>query len=561
MPFIRSIGRWTLTALVINCIIGSDIFGVPSVLTRLPGRPSPTSIIGVAILSNAAAQLSSAQGGVQHSSELADHILRVENEFPPVSLGHDEPPLRFDLATLMKLFKVPALSVAVIEDYKIAWAKGYGVTEAGGATPVTTRTLFQAGSISKPVAAAAALHLVEDGRLSLDEDVNRKLKSWKIPENDFTKQQKVTLRRLMTHTAGVNENSFYGYDVDDPIPTLVQVLNGEKPANNGPIRVDFVPGSKMRYSGGGVTIEQQLVMDIKGEPFPQLMKEIVFDMIGMEDSTFEQPLPPARRLDAASGTYPNGTTIHGKWHVYPEMAAAGLWTTPSDLAKFAVEIALSHHGKSNRILSQKMAKEMLTPQVENTEEPFGQMGLSFFIDKKNPAEFGHGGADWAFQAVLIAFADNGKGAVIMTNSDNGFYVMDRLIESIAQEYHWNYKSLDQNAGALLGVIAMAKGAQAAIQKCHDLKKTTSSSYQLDESSLDQVGHTLLESGKTLDAIEVFKANVQNYPKSADVYASLGEAYMRSEQKQLALENYEKSLTLAPSNASAIEGIKKLKEQK
>jgi tetratricopeptide (TPR) repeat protein len=121
--------------------------------------------------------------------------------------------------------------------------------------------------------------------------------------------------------------------------------------------------------------------------------------------------------------------------------------------------------------------------------------------------------------------------------------------------------LDQNAGALLGVIAMAKGAQAAIQKCHDLKKTTSSSYQLDESSLDQVGHTLLESGKTLDAIEVFKANVQNYPKSADVYASLGEAYMRSEQKQLALENYEKSLTLAPSNASAIEGIKKLKEQK
>jgi len=497
----------------------------------------------------------------ESSSAVGDRIHRVESNFPAVSLEHGEPPLRLDLPGLMKLLNIPAVSVAVIDDYKIAWAKGYGVLEAGGQTPVSTKTLFQAGSISKPVTAAAALHLVEEGKLSLDEDVNRKLKSWKISDNDFTKQQKVTLRRLMTHTAGVNENSFYGYDVDDPIPTLMQVLNGQKPANNGPIRVDFVPGSKMRYSGGGVTIEQQLIMDITGEPFPQLMKEIVFDKISMEDSTFEQPLPPARRLDAASGTYPNGTTMHGKWHVYPEMAAAGLWTTPCDLAKFAIEIALSRQGKSNRILSQAMATQMLTPQVETTEEPFGQMGLGFFIDKRNPAEFGHGGADWAFQAVLVAFTDDGKGAAIMTNSDNGFYVMDRLIESIAHEYHWNYKSLDQNAGALLGVIAMTRGAQATIQKYHDLQASSSSNYRLDEGTLDQVGHTLLESGKTGDAIEVFKANVQNCSNSADVYASLGEAYMRSEQKQLALENYEKSLALAPDNASAIEAIRKLKEQK
>src|SRR5262249_27583743 len=159
----------------------------------------------------------------------------------------------------------------------------------------------------------------------------------------------------------------------------------------------------------------------------------------------------------SSGTYPNGTTMHGKWHVYPEMAAAGLWTTPSDLAKFAIEIASSRRGKSNRILSQAMATRILTPQVLTTEEPFGQIGLGIVIDKRNSDEFGHGGASWAFQAVLIAFANDGKGAAIMTNSDNGFYVMDRLIESIAHEYHWNYKSLDQNAGALLGVIAMARG--------------------------------------------------------------------------------------------------------
>jgi CubicO group peptidase (beta-lactamase class C family) len=485
----------------------------------------------------------------------------VETQFPPVVLGHDQSPLQLELQKLMELCKVPAVSVAVIDDYKIAWAKGYGVTQSGGSTPVATKTLFQAGSISKPVTAAAALHLVEAGKLSLDEDVNQELKNWKVPENEFTKQQKVTLRRLMTHTAGVQVNSFYGYDVDDPIPTLLQVLKGEKPANNEPIRVEYTPGSKMQYSGGGVTIEQQLMIDVTGKAFPQLMKEIVFEQLDMADSTFEQPLPPACARAAASGTYPNGTTMHGKWHIYPEMAAAGLWTTPSDLAKFAIEIALARHGKSNRLLSQPMATQMLTPQVETTEEPFGQMGLAFFIDKRNPAEFGHGGADWAFQAVLVAFADDGKGAAIMTNSDNGFYVMDRLIDSIAHEYHWNYKSLDQNAGALLGVIAMARGARIALHKYYDLKHGPPSGYQLDESSLDQVGHTLLESGKTIDAVEVFKANVQNFPKSANAYAGLGEAYTRLGQKQLALENYEKSLALAPDNKDTAEAIRKLKQQK
>src|SRR5215467_1367413 len=306
-------------------------------------RRSSLSLILVGFVVGLVAERCLAQVS-ESSSAPDDRIHRVESNFLPVSLEHDEPPLSLDLAGLMKLFNVPALSVAVIDDYKIAWAKGYGVLEAGGHTPVSTKTLFQACSISKTVTAAAALHLVEKGKLSLDEDVNRNLQNWKVPENEFTKQQKVTLRRLMTHTAGINVHSFYGYDVNDPIPSLLEVLNGAKPANSEPIRVEHVPGSQMRYSGGGVTIEQQLMMDVTGEPFPRLMKEIVFDKIGMADSTFEQPLPPARAPYASSGTYPNGTTMHGKWHVYPEMAAAGLWTTPSDLAKFAIEIALSRRG-------------------------------------------------------------------------------------------------------------------------------------------------------------------------------------------------------------------------
>jgi len=186
------------------------------------------------------------------------------------------------------------------------------------------------------------------------------LKTWKVPENEFTKEQKVTLRRLLSHTAGLTVHGFPGYDVDAPLPTVGQILNGEKPANTDPIRVDFVPGTKFRYSGGGVTIEQLLMMDVTGKEFPALMHETVLDKIGMTASSYEQPLPPARAALTADGTYQDGKPVHGRWHIYPEMAAAGLWTTPTDLAKFAIEIAKSWNGKSNRVLSQKTVEEMLS---------------------------------------------------------------------------------------------------------------------------------------------------------------------------------------------------------
>jgi CubicO group peptidase (beta-lactamase class C family) len=201
--------------------------------------------------------------------------------------------------------------VAIIDNYKIAWAGAFGVTAPGGTEPVTTSTLFQAGSISKPVAAVGAMWLVEHGKLSLDEDVNKKLKSWKVPENEFTKDQKVTLRRLMSHSAGLTVHGFPGYAVGTQMPTLVQIFNGEKPANTDPIRVDFVPGTKMRYSGGGVTIEQQLVIDVTGKPFPQFMHDTVLSKIGMTDSSYEQPLPP-ERAPTARPWKANGTSIR-RW--------------------------------------------------------------------------------------------------------------------------------------------------------------------------------------------------------------------------------------------------------
>ena len=487
-----------------------------------------------------------------HGQGQEARIHNVESVAVDIPMGEKQQPLRLSLAALMELYKVPALSIAVIDDYKVVWAKGYGTIGTGSNAPVTTKTLFQAGSISKPVAATGALCLVEQGKLSLDEDVNRKLKTWKVPENELTRDQKVTLRRLMSHTAGLTVHGFPGYDVDAPVPSLVQIFNGEKPANTAPIRVDLVPGTQQRYSGGGVTIEQQLMMDVTGEPFPALLRETVLDKIGMSDSTYEQPLPPARAAMAADGTYSDGKPVYGRWHVYPEMAAAGLWTTPTDLAKFAIEIAQSRHGKSNRVLSQKMTEEMLTEVKDGA-------GLGFFVDKENPGQFGHDGADEGFQALLTMNSESGRGVAMMADSDNGINVMNLVLRSIAKEYAWNYKF--GRPLPVLAIIARVRGAQAALDRYTELQKSGELQGKDAEAALNQLGYTLLFSGHEKDAITVFQRNVQEFPASSNVYDSLGEAYMKAGEKDLAIANYEKSLQLDPKNQNAVEQLKKLRQPK
>ena len=497
-------------------------------------------------------------GSSQVSSQLAARIQRVENGIPPISFSDAAPPLQLSLEQLMQLYKVPGLSVAVIDNFKIAWAKGYGVTEAGSHNPVTIHTLFQAGSISKPVAATGALSLVQQGKLSLDENVNDKLKSWQVPDNEFTnnKDQKVTLRRILSHSAGLTVHGFPGYAVGVPIPTLLQIFNGEPPANTKPVRVDTVPGTKFTYSGGGITIEQQLLIDVTGKPFPQFMREAVLDKIGMGDSTYEQPLRPARAAVAATATHADGISVPGKWHIYPEMAAAGLWTTASDLAKFAIEIALSKQGKANHVLSQTTTREMLKPQI-------GQVGLGFFLGQyKNSEEFGHNGDDEGFKAVLIMFADSGKGVAIMVNSDNGVNVANYLVQSVAKEYEWNYTPEQESAADLLMLIANLKGPQAALAHYGELKKAGASSpYAMDQDTLTVIGYHFLSSGETDAAIQAFKLGVQDYPKYWNAYDSLAEAYLNAGQKDLAIQNYEKSIELNPKNQNGIDALKKIRDQK
>ncbi len=359
------------------------------------------------------------------ASPLDRKIQRVESGLLRAVVIKGQPPQKLTITERLKHYRVPGASVAVLSDGKLEWARGYGRAAAAGGRAVTPETLFQAASISKPVAAMVALRLVELGRLSLDEDVNLKLRSWKLPSNDFLKSERVTLRRLLSHTAGLTVHGFRGYAAGEEVPTLRQLLDGVKPANSAPIRADIAPGSRWRYSGGGYEVMQQLVEDVTGKPFPQLARQLVLGPLGMKHSTYEQPLPERHAARAAVGHRPDGLAIPGRWHTYPEMAAAGLWTTSSDLCRVILEIL-----KPGKALQPATVRQMLTPIL-------GNYGLGLSLEKTaGQSSFAHGGSNEGFKCSLFAYRDSGRGAVVMTNGDLGALLAREILSAIAAEYGW-----------------------------------------------------------------------------------------------------------------------------
>ena len=365
-----------------------------------------------------------------HPAEVADRIARVEKGLMRPSYITGQPTPRFTIEERLRDYNTAGVSVAVMHNGKIEWAKGYGVVRAGMNQSVDSATLFQAASISKPVAAVAALKLVEKGRLTLDADINTVLKSWKVPDNSFTATEKVTLRRLLSHSAGLTVHGFPGYAADAKVPSVVQVLDGSPPANTAAVRVNVAPGSIWRYSGGGFTVMQLALSDVTGKPFPELMRELVLEPAGMRSSGYEQPLPEAKRAHAAIAHKGNGAVVPGSWHTYPEMAAAGLWTTPTDLLLFARAIQRSLGGEANALLSQQIARDFVTVQK-------GTYGLGVGVEGSGAAaRFSHGGANEGYRCMFFAFTERGDGVAVMTNSDNGGQVASEIARAVSDVYGW-----------------------------------------------------------------------------------------------------------------------------
>ena len=359
----------------------------------------------------------------------ADNIKKVETSL--INVVHIQGDSTWSIAERMTHYGVPGVSIAVINNGEIEWSKTYGVMDKESKAPVTENTLFQAASISKPVTAYGALTLVEQNKVDLNKDINTYLTSWKLPNNEFTIDKKVTLKNLLNHSAGTTVHGFLGYSPDLPVPTLIEVLNGTPPANSGAIFVDKIPEESYRYSGGGYNIIQQMMIDVEHKAFPDIMNALVLHPLEMNNSTFDQPLQGAQLGLAATGYLPDGSMTKGKRHTYPEMAPAGLWTTAEDLAKFAINIQQGLKGESQIGLSKEMVTKMLTPFVTDFT------GLGIFLNKKkDQVYFGHGGWNEGFSSELIAHKDKGYGVVVLTNANQPAFISE-LIRAVALTYDWD----------------------------------------------------------------------------------------------------------------------------
>tara|TARA_R110002033_G_scaffold171074_2_gene215746 strand:- start:994 stop:2430 length:1437 start_codon:yes stop_codon:yes gene_type:complete len=335
----------------------------------------------------------------------------------------------FNILDRMEFYKVPGVSIAVVENGKIKWAKGYGYANTETGTKVDVNTLFQAGSISKPLAALSALKLFENDSLDLNKDVNYYLKKWQIPENKFTEIEKVTIEKLLTHTAGMTVHGFPGYQQTDKFPEIIDVLNGN--GNTGKIVVDTIPGSIWRYSGGGYTVMEKVVEDVSELPLDEYMYKNILLPIGMKNSTYQQPITKEWQNNISAAYDGNGKLIKGLWNNYPEQAAAGLWTTASDLALYCVEIQDIFQGKRDGVLTKNTVDIMLTKHKND-------WGLGPSLQgQKDSLIFGHGGKNAGFTNDMKAYAYEGNAVIVMTNADNGGKLISEIKNSISKFYNWS----------------------------------------------------------------------------------------------------------------------------
>lgn len=371
----------------------------------------------------------------------------MANLRPPVRVPGEK---ASTLSERMRLYGVPGVSIAVIHDGRIAWARGWGVKDTATCDPVTPETVFQAASISKVVTAMLALRLVEQGKIKLDQDINTALRRWHLPPDAKLAPRGVTLRQLLSHTAGLGVHGFAGYVMWAPLPGTVEILNGSPPANSDAVRSILPVGEQWRYSGGGYVVTELALADASGQSFPVLADREIFRPLGMGHSTFALASVPAIRNDLASG-HANGQPLVGGYHVYPELGPAGLWTTASDLARLLIDVQASAKGRSGHRLSPAMTATMLTPVL-------GNWGLGPVLYTDGAKRFGHDGLNEGYQSSMVAYAERGEGIAILTNGGQGRRLMDEIVRAVASEYGWSEIAAPAAAEQHLTAAALSRRA-------------------------------------------------------------------------------------------------------
>jgi len=450
----------------------------------------------------------------------------------------------------MAFYNVNAVSIAVIKDYKIEWAKAYGFADVSEKRVATPQTLFQAGSISKTINSLGVLKLVQEGKLGLDDDINNYLKTWKFPYDEVSKGKKITLANLLSHTAGLSVHGFAGYEKGTALPKTIQTLDGLKPSNSGAVRSVFEPGLKFEYSGGGTTITQLILENTTGEKYEDYMLKNVLNPLRMSNSSFDQP-PSKNKENLLATGYNYDKEVKGKYNIYPEKAAAGLWTNPTDLAKYVIETQLSLAGKSNKVLSKEMSKK----RIENN---FG----TFSNDYSGAKYFHHDGGTNGFVCFYMGSVEDGNGIVVMTNGNSG-KLMGEIVTSIAGLYEFKNYPLESSKESITLTMRkeLSKSVDKGIELYKKLKKTNPNDYNFsDEGELNVLGYEYLNNQRINDAIKIFTLNINEFPNSANVYDSRGEAYFNKKQYALSKKDYQKVLELEPANPNAKDMLLKIEKE-
>ncbi len=350
----------------------------------------------------------------------------------------------YKLYERMEFYKIPGINISVVKNGKLVWNQAYGICDTENNKKVDTLTLFQAGSISKPIAALGILKLADQGLIDLDENVNSYLKGYKIPENEFTKNTKVTLRAILSHTAGLNVSGIEGYAHNKKLPTTEEQISGK--GNFERIVAGNEPNTTFSYSGGGYIIAQKVIEDVTGKSIEEYMHREFFEPWDMKMTTFKQPLPSKYLSNVSTGYGVDGSMIEGKWQVFPSKAAAGLWTIPSDLAKYCIELQKIYNSeKEDGILSREIIEEMFSnpysllvneeipPALIDSPDDYWGLG-PIMIGSKDNLIFKHGGSNAGFKSNYTAFVNKGDAIIIMTNGDNGYSLIYE-IEKVLSDYY------------------------------------------------------------------------------------------------------------------------------